>query len=235
MQTEVAIILAIAVGVLIAVMWRRFRSTNIANSPAAGKALSDFDRYHPTDPRYPYRLMDGVTQSAVFPDHPATTQTGMQWDKSWRFPKEDDGAFSFTATLDQGLLVGVARGQTDTAGGYLIHILAPDHEEADRYNFGVSDMANPNFLHTFYSVKMSIHEKRPQTFWIRYQPGGRFALGRGHQIGANVIFASPYPFKTDLHNLPMTGIRFFGFGTSSIGRMGYRTIDEVRVISSALP
>lgn len=180
----------------------------------------------PTFPAENVRLRAGVRQSAYLPAT-ATAGSGAAWDHTWRFSRPDRGAFYFTTTFDHGLLVTLGRAMSDTGGGYAIHIRSPDHDDPNRFNYGISDLNNINSVQTFASEHGPFRQV-PQTYWVRYAPGGKFELGRGRRFGANVIFAVDFPFKTHLFNLPGPDVRFFGFGTSSAS--AGRTVDGVAVV-----
>ncbi len=206
--------------------------------PPPGEALTSFGRIHQTQPlNERYRLVENVAQHATFGEK-ATGSSGMQWDMTWRAPVADDLAFVFTAVFDQGLIVGLSRTMTDVAGGYLIHILSPDAEVPGRYNFGISSIQDMWNVRVFHAVVLGPGEtpgNAERTYWVRYQPTGIFSLGEGAGVGENIIFSTQYPYRTDLHNLPPSGIKYFGFGTSSPSCIGYREVVGVGLISSPLP
>lgn len=162
-----------------------------------------------------------VVQNALFPHTPPTWNSGMQWSFSWRLPQTNRGRVAFDTTLDQGLMVGLSSAMTDTGGGYLVHILAPDKDNVNAL-YGVSDMLSPALIHTFASEPMST-EPRKRGYLLSYD-NGRFRLENEH----GVIFDQPYPFANQTSNFPQQNINYFGFGTSSVGAP--RSIDNVAIL-----
>lgn len=204
------------------------------NATDPGAAVTGFDRSHPSMASDPLRLAENIQQHAIF-DVKATGSSGMQWDMTWRLPRCDDGAFFFTAEYDQGLMVALGRTMTDLAGGYIIHLRAPDKEQPGMYNYGISSLQDFWNMRVFYQEELG--ECPPlttQMYWVRYQPEGRFTLGWGNRIGERVIFTTKYPYRTTLHNRPVKGIKFVGFGTSSPSCQGLRRIASVGIVTSNL-
>jgi hypothetical protein len=162
-----------------------------------------------------------VVQQALFPHTPATWNSGMAWNFSWRLPQLNKGTVVFDATLDQGLMVGFSSAMSDTGGGYLVHILAPDKDNVNAL-YGVSDMLSPALIHTFATTKMDT-EPRKHRYTVSYD-NGHFKL----QNEDGVIFDQPYPFANQTSNAPQQNINYFGFGTSSVGAP--RSIDAVNIL-----
>jgi hypothetical protein len=234
------ILTGLLVGASILLVWWAWvaystRSTD-GDAQKESQQLTAFAPPIPTAPPVKrYRFLENIKQSAIFEATP-TGPTGMQWDMTWRFPQADNGAFVFTAEFGQGLMVGLGRHMTDTTGGYIIHIRAPANDNPGEYLYGISPMQNMWDIRAFASEELG---KCPpfeeQTFWVRYAPRGIFTLGRGSQIGERVIFHTDYPYRTNLHNLPVTGLKFVGFGTSAPGCQGYRRITGMNIVADCLP
>lgn len=161
-----------------------------------------------------------VVQQALFPHTPATWNSGMQWSFSWRLPQTNRGTIVFDTTLDQGLMVGFSSAMTDTGGGYLVHILAPDKDNVSAL-YGVSDMLSPSLVHAYASEPMAT-EPHKRRYMLTYD--------NGHVTLSNengVIFDQPYAFANQTSNYPQQNINYFGFGTSSVGAP--RSIDNVNI------
>lgn len=161
----------------------------------------------------------GILQTANFPQTPATWSTGLQWDKSW-----EAQCVVFDAHLDRGLIVGVGRGMTDTNGGFVVHILAPDRASDDLLLFGLADMLEPSQIRTLGMQKITnAGGFAKRTYWLWYDDK-ECALGQGDVVGERVIFRAPHKSDTD-------HLRFIGFGTSC-DSPHERTISRVGICNS---
>jgi hypothetical protein len=151
----------------------------------------------------------GILQTVSFPQTPATWSTGLQWDKSW-----ESQCVVFDTSLDRGLMVGVGRGMTDTNGGFLVHILAPDRasqQGEELLLFGLSDMLEPSQIRKLgmqKSANAGGFAKR--TYWLHYDDK-ECTLGQGDVVGERVIFRAPHKC---LSTSDSGHLRFIGFGTS---------------------
>ena len=222
------ILLTVAVGVLGGVAYMYFSESKSSKKEEEQQKHSRQSQSGDPSENTPHaRTMDAVRKNAIVPTNPPTAQTGMQWDASWKFPRADKGAVTFTANVEKGLMVGLSRGMTDTAGGYVMHVLAPV-AGSEALLYGVSDMYNINDVRAYKTAEPK--SKYEQTFWISYD-NGTFAMGYGVNGGYNEIFSTPYPFVTRNHNAPMTGIRFIGFGSSAKTETGPIDIKNIRIFA----
>ena len=171
----------VAVGIVLV-----FTLTSMANHE---KAETKYRKEHPA-----LHVMPNVERGAIFGERKPTEAHGMQWHHTWRFPRADQGGFTFRANFNGGLLIGLSRGMSDNARGYLVQLEVP---KGGSQTAGVSLLDEPDVLKVAHS---NFELVKYGYYYLVYNHGHIvFGSGQDPRDEESILFEMDVPQDKTVH------------------------------------